>query len=49
MLGDTIPFLQKPFTPDVILRTVRAALDAVTRPTAASVPSLPPDPVAPHP
>jgi CheY-like chemotaxis protein len=49
MLGDTIPFLQKPFTPDVILRTVRAALDAVTRPTAASVPSPPPDPVAPHP
>ena len=49
MLGDTIPFLQKPFTPDVILRTVRAALDAVTRPTAATVPSPPPDPVAPHP
>jgi CheY-like chemotaxis protein len=29
-LGAGAPFLQKPFTPDTIARTVRAALDAVT-------------------
>jgi CheY-like chemotaxis protein len=29
-------FLQKPFTPDTLARTVRAALDAVTRPAVAA-------------
>jgi CheY-like chemotaxis protein len=31
-LGAEAPFLQKPFTPDTIARTVRAALDAAARP-----------------
>jgi DNA-binding NtrC family response regulator len=30
-LGEGAPFLQKPFTPDTIARTARAALDAATR------------------
>jgi FixJ family two-component response regulator len=36
-LGAGAPFLQKPFTPDTIARTVRAALDAAARPAGVPV------------
>lgn len=36
-------FLQKPFTPDLLLRTVRALLDASTPPTGSAPRPIPPD------
>ena len=37
-LGDRSPFLQKPFTPETLARTVRAVLDAVTRTAISAAP-----------
>ena len=37
-VGEGSLFLQKPFTPDTIARSVRAALDAVTRTAVSAAP-----------